>query len=137
MVSDYGNYYQIFAKTAPKLYRCARVKRVTRKSIFKLERCRTAKNKRQRRQVGKKTLEVPVQPVIEGVMGVGGLEVFPVLLAGDAGVTGGHGVLAEFRHDLELVEEILFSGFGWRDEGHPRDRWENFMNTSLACEKIL
>lgn len=48
-----------------------------------------------------KELQVPVHLASEGVVGVGGLEVLSVLLAGDAEVIGGHGGLAEVRRGLE------------------------------------
>jgi hypothetical protein len=48
-------------------------------------------------------LEVPVQFVIESVVGVGGLEILPVLPAEGAEVVRGHGVPAEVGHGLEVV----------------------------------
>jgi hypothetical protein len=84
-----------------------------------------------------KQLQVPIQLVIERFVGVGGLEVFPVILAEDAEVIGSHGVPAEVGHGLELVVERLLPEFGWGDGGHSRDGWENFVTTSLACKNNL
>jgi hypothetical protein len=82
-------------------------------------------------------LEVSIQLIIEGIVGVGGLEIFPVFLAEDAEVVTSHGIPAEVGHGLELVVERWLSEFGWWDGGNTRDRWENFVTASLACEKVL
>lgn len=66
-----------------------------------------------------KELEVSIQLVIESIVGVGGLEVLPVLLAEDAKVVRGHVVPAEVGHGLEVG---VFPNFLWCDRGCPRDR---------------
>ena len=66
-----------------------------------------------------KELQVPVQLLIERVVGVGGLEIFPVLHAEDAEVIGSHGIPA-VRRGLELVVERWLSGFGWQDGRHSK-----------------
>ncbi|KAF9793533.1 hypothetical protein BJ322DRAFT_1017015 [Thelephora terrestris] len=66
-----------------------------------------------------KELQVPVQLLIERVVGVGGLEIFPVLHAENAEVIGSHGIPA-VRRGLELVVERWLSGFGWQDGRHSK-----------------
>ena len=84
-----------------------------------------------------KELEIPIQLVIESIVGVGGLKVFPVLLAEDAEVVASHGIPAEVGHGLKLVVERWIPDFGWWDGRHARYGWENFVTASLACENIL
>ena len=59
-----------------------------------------------------KELKVPVQFVIESVVGVGGFEILPVLLAEDAEVVRGHCVPAEVGHGLEVMVERWLSELG-------------------------
>ena len=48
-------------------------------------------------------------------MGVGGLEILPILLAEVAEVVSSHGVPAEVGHGLEILVERRLSEFGWDD----------------------
>ena len=60
---------------------------------------------------GSKEPQVPTQLVIESVVGVGGLEILPILLAEDAEVVRGHGVPAEVGHGFEVLVERWLSEF--------------------------
>ncbi|KAF9793537.1 hypothetical protein BJ322DRAFT_1216166 [Thelephora terrestris] len=60
----------------------------------------------------------------------------PSSLAEDTEVVG-DGIPAGGRSGLELVVERWLSEFGWRDGGHSRDGWDNFVTTTLACGKRL
>ena len=54
-----------------------------------------------------------IQLVIDGVVGVGGLEVLPILLAEVAHVVKRHGVPAKVGHGLEVLVERWVSEFEW------------------------
>jgi len=84
-----------------------------------------------------KELEVLVQFVIGSVVGVGGLEVLPVLLAEDAEIVRGHGVPAEVGHGLKVLVEGWFSKFGWWEGRYSRDGWEDFITAILACRNKI
>jgi len=81
-------------------------------------------------------LEVSIQLVIEGIVGVGGFKILPVLLAEDADVITSHGIPAEVGHGLELVVERWLPEFGRWHRGNTRDRWENFVTASLALFRL-
>ena len=84
-----------------------------------------------------KEFKVSVQFVIESVVGVGGFEILPVLLAKDTEIVRGHCVPAKVGHGLEVVVERWFSEFGWWGGGCSRGGWEGFITTGLTCRKRI
>ena len=56
-----------------------------------------------------KEFKVPVQFVIKSIVGISGLEIFPVLLAEDTKIVRGHGVPAEVGHGFEVFGEKWLS----------------------------
>jgi hypothetical protein len=84
-----------------------------------------------------KELEVPIQLVIDSVMGVSGLEILPILFAEDAEVVGVHAFPAEIGHGLEVAVERWFPEFGGWGGGYLRDGWENFVIADFAYDGKL
>jgi len=68
-------------------------------------------------------------------MGVGGLEILPILLAEVAEVVGGHGVPAEVGHGLEVWVERWLSEFGWDDFVTPSLAWLRLANLHWDVRK--
>ena len=80
----------------------------------------------------RKELDVPIQLVIDsGIVGAGGLEIFPVVLVEEAGV------IVESQLKFDVVPKSRWKGGapGLDGGADVRDGSDNFVMTCLACSK--
>ena len=81
-------------------------------------------------------LDVPIQRVIGGTVGLGRLEIFPVLAADEAEVIASHGISAEVGRGLETTVKGWIPEFEW---WKGREGWagELLVMSNLAWIKRL